>query len=328
MMKATRRQFLYRAAMTGAAASAGGLAFPAAAGTGATSGADTTSPEAVSIPGAGKVSIFSKNLHWLDYAEMAKVVAGLGFDGIDLTVRPAGHVLPERVTTDLPRAVEAIKKEGLAVYMITTSIDDARDPLAASILKTAGELGIGQYRTGWLGYDGKKSIDAYLSDATARLKDLAALSEEHKIMASYQNHSGPNFGAPVWDLYAALKQINSPWLRSQYDVMHATVEGANAWPMGLELVRPYLGSLDIKDFIWEKKNGKWSAQVVPIGEGMVDYKRFFSLVTQKGWTVPLSLHYEYPLGGAENGAKTLTMKREDVLHAMKTDLQKLKQMMA
>lgn len=324
-MKTNRRQFLYTSALTGATIATSALAHAEDDVIHPRSGNDAWQTNVVS--GAGKLSIFSKNLHWLNYEEMAKVVADLGFDGIDLTVRPAGHVLPERVTTDLPKAVEAIRKAGLSVYMITTAIEDASAPHSETILKTAGSLGIGQYRTGWFKYDGKKGIDAYLAETTSKLKDLAALSAEHKIIAAYQNHSGEYFGAPIWDLQAALRQINSPWLRSQYDIMHATVEGANAWPMGLELIRPYISSVDIKDFIWEKKNGKWNAQVVPPGEGMVDFKRFFSVVAQSGWKVPLSVHYEYPLGGAENGATTLTMKREDVLKAMKADCAKLKTMM-
>jgi L-ribulose-5-phosphate 3-epimerase len=324
-MKTNRRHFLYASALTGATMATNLFAHSGNEGVNGESCDDVIQTPQVS--GAGKLSIFSKNLHWLDYQQMASVVADLGFDGIDLTVRPAGHVLPERVTTDLPKAVEAIRKAGLSVFMITTAIDDATAPYAEAILKTASSLGIGQYRTGWFKYNGKQDINAYLSDAASKLKDLAALSAKHKIIAAYQNHSGEYFGAPIWDLQAALRQINSPWLRSQYDVMHATVEGANAWPMGLELIKPNISSVDIKDFVWEKKNGKWSTQVVPLGEGMVDFKRFFSIVAQDGWKVPLSVHYEYPLGGVENGATTLTMKREDVLQAMKADCVKLRGML-
>src|SRR3954465_14656586 len=87
-----------------------------------------------------KVSIFSKNLHWLDYEAMASVVAQMGFDGVDLTVRPEGHVLPERVAEDLPKAVAALKKEGLNVYMITTAILNADAAHTETILKTASAL--------------------------------------------------------------------------------------------------------------------------------------------------------------------------------------------
>src|SRR6185436_14252019 len=106
-------------------------------------------------PGAFTLNIFSKHLQWLDYSAMASVVAEMGFEGIDLTVRPEGHVLPERVQEDLPKAVEIIRKAGLNVYMITTAIASVNDPFAEAILKTASSLGIGYYRTGWISYDAK-----------------------------------------------------------------------------------------------------------------------------------------------------------------------------
>src|SRR5258708_28380065 len=38
------------------------------------------------------------------------------------TLRPGGHVLPERVTEDLPKAAEIIKKAGLKFPMCTADI--------------------------------------------------------------------------------------------------------------------------------------------------------------------------------------------------------------
>ena len=51
------------------------------------------------------VFLFSKHLQFLDYNSMSEVTAEMGFNGLDLTVRPKGHVLPERVADDLPKAV-------------------------------------------------------------------------------------------------------------------------------------------------------------------------------------------------------------------------------
>ncbi len=63
--------------------------------------------------GALDISVFSKCLQWLDYSGMAAITAEAGFDGVDLTVRQGGHVLPERVEEDLPMAVEAATKAGI-----------------------------------------------------------------------------------------------------------------------------------------------------------------------------------------------------------------------
>src|SRR4051794_18536152 len=80
-------------------------------------------------PGKIPVCIFSKQLQWMNYQDMANAMAELGYDGIDLTVRKGGHVLPERVSEDLPKAVEAAKKAGIGIYMISTEIEDAVNPL-------------------------------------------------------------------------------------------------------------------------------------------------------------------------------------------------------
>ena len=73
-----------------------------------------------------KIHILSKHLQFLNYRDMADAVVELGFAGIDLTVRPKGHVLPERVEDDLPKAIDAIGKAGLESSMMVTAIDDAR----------------------------------------------------------------------------------------------------------------------------------------------------------------------------------------------------------
>jgi sugar phosphate isomerase/epimerase len=279
------------------------------------------------------ISIFSKHLQWLDYDEMARVAAEMGFDGVDLTVRPQGHVLPERVEDDLPKAFEAVRQAGLDIHMITTSVTSADDPYAEKILKTAGSLGIRHYRMGWTYYDDSRPVEDTISLMQQQMSRLALLNERFSISGEYQNHSGVGaagiyFGGSVWDLAGVLKNLNSPWLGSQYDIYHATVEGANAWPVGLKLINPYIRTLDIKDFQWAKKDGKWSSESVPLGEGTVNYSKYLDLIKKSNIKCPVSMHYEYPLGGAEHGSKMLTMERERVIDAMRRDLAIFKKYLA
>ncbi len=327
-MKTSRRNFITRSVLATAGISAGLNSMIKA------SGSEVNSGEFKEIPydkdrEPFSISIFSKHLHWLDYSEMALVVTEMGFDGVDLTVRPQGHVLPEKVEEDLPKAMEAVSKAGKNIYMITTSINNAEDPLSEKILKTASSLGIRHYRMGWMYYDDNKTIEENISIVQRNMSKLAILNDKYSISGEYQNHSGIDsagiyFGASIWDLFSVLKNINSRWLGSQYDIYHATIEGANAWPVGLKLISPYIRTLDIKDFQWSKKDGKWSSESVPLGEGMVDFKKYFGLLKQYNISGPVSLHYEYPLGGAEQGDKMLTMKREEVVSAMRRDLKTLK----
>ena len=73
------------------------------------------------------VNLFSKHLQFLNYNDMAAAASEIGFDGLDLTLRPKGHVLPERVVDDLPKAAEAMSKYGMLPNMFTTNVWDITD---------------------------------------------------------------------------------------------------------------------------------------------------------------------------------------------------------
>jgi sugar phosphate isomerase/epimerase len=325
-MKKSRRKFLRESV----AATAGLTSGLAAAGSPVLPGVQSGKPDRVSgrPPAPLKVCIFSKQLHWLDYPQLAAVAAEVGFDGVDLTVRPDGHVLPERVAADLPKAVEAVRKAGLEVYMLTTALSDAAQPHAETILKTAAGLGITSYRTGWLDYQPDLDVPANLNAFRRKLAGLAALNQKYGIRGEYQNHAGTHLGAPVWDLWEVLKDLDRQWIGCQYDIRHAIVEGANSWPLGLQLLRPYIRTLDVKDFRWTGQNGKPVVENVPLGTGMVDFPKYLGLVKTYGLPGPVSLHFEYPLGGADQGAKTLTIPREQVIAAMRQDLRTLRTWLA
>ncbi len=271
------------------------------------------------------VHIFSKHLQWLDYEGMAKTAAEIGFDGIDVTVRPGGHVAPEQVEVALPKAVDAARRAGIKVEMITTAINDPNDPLTKPILRTAGQLGIRFYRMGYYRYDKNKRIEETLKEAVPRMRDLAAMNEHYGVAGSYQNHAGNGYvGAALWDLYLLLKDLDPKWIGSQYDIRHATVEGGMSWPTTFRLMAPYINTLVAKDFQWVQADGRSQVENCPLGQGMVDWTQYRKLLAAEQIETPISLHFEYPLGGAEHGRKTLSVDKKEVLDAMRLDLKTLR----
>ncbi|AHM61948.1 xylose isomerase-like TIM barrel protein [Flammeovirgaceae bacterium 311] len=282
----------------------------------------------INTPQAQKISfhIFSKHLQFLDYNGMAEVAAEIGFDGVDLSVRPGGHVLPEKVADDLPVAVAAIRQQGLLATMMTTAITDAAGRITKNVLRTAGKLGISHYRTNWLWYDENKGIEENLSDFKQILGALGKLNQELNITGDYQNHAGFNghpLGSPIWDLAAVLDELNNPKLGCQYDIRHATVEGATSWPLGLKRIYPHINTLVVKDFKWDKRDGQWQIINTPIGEGMVDFKKFFSLLKGYNISAPVSVHFEYDMPEHQKGL-TKEQIRQQTIRLMQQDLNKLK----
>lgn len=273
---------------------------------------------------ARKIYIFSKHLQWLNYDKMAETAKMVGFDGVDLTVRPKGHVLPEKVKMDLPKAVKAIKDKGLLANRMTIGATDPDDPITIDILEAASKEGVTNYRMGWFAYNQSISIQKNIDNFRNKLLKFEKLNEELGLVGAYQNHSGEMAGGPVWDMGLMLEGVDPELFGIRYDIRHATVEGGTAWPVGLKFVADRINSFDVKDFIWKEIDGKWKPYNVPLGEGMVDFDRYFGIIKELNIQGDFTLHLEYPLGGAEHGATELDGSSEIVISAMKHDLSKLR----
>ena len=272
------------------------------------------------------IGIFTKCLQFMQMGAMGELLAELGFSGSDMPVRPGGQVLPENVTTDLPKAFKILRNSGVGIPMITTAITDPEAPETNAILKTSAKLGIRHYRMGWINYDLKKSIIENLDTFRKTFDAFDKLHRKYGIRGEYQNHSGRSLGSTVWDIHQVLKDIDPEFTGVQYDVRHATVEGANSWILGMQLIAPWIGTTDIKDFIWEKNDrGQWRPKSVPLGEGMVDFETYFNEFKKLNITAPISIHYEYDLGGAEHGNKNTAMPLADIKRWLAKDLAWLKE---
>jgi L-ribulose-5-phosphate 3-epimerase len=265
------------------------------------------------------IAMFTKPLDDYELDFMAATMAMAGIDSFDLAVRPGGRVNPENVADELPRVIETGKKYGLTTELIVTSIREANTE-AELILKTAAHCGVKHYRLGYFSYDFKKGIWDSLQDTKRKLRPLVQLNEEAGIQAGYQNHSGTRLGAPVWDVWELIRDYPVEHISSQFDIRHAVTEGAASWILALRLMSKSIGSLAVKDFTWEVIDGKARVVSVPLGQGIVDFDQFFSLLHELGITAPISLHVEYPLLEGDEENLPLLQKQKIIATKLKKDV--------
>lgn len=262
--------------------------------------------------------IFSKHLPQTDWARLAQIVKQLGFNGIDLTVRPGGHVPPERAAEDLPKGVEALRAAGVLVPMITTGLTTGSDPTAKPILAAAGKLSIPYFKPGYYKY-AFKDVRAELDRAGQDFRTLTEVSKQHGVQCGFHNHDS-YLGAPLWDIARVIDGLDPKWVGYYFDVRHAVAEGGAAgWKIAFNLIAPRLKMIAIKDFYWEKTPKGWQIRNCPLGEGMVDWPAYFKLLRGANFTGPISLHVEYEIPGATKAAQ-----EENTLVAAQKDLKFLK----
>jgi L-ribulose-5-phosphate 3-epimerase len=263
---------------------------------------------------APPLCFFSKPLPQMDARRLGRALKSLGFSGVDLTVRPGGHVDPARVAADLPPFVATLRQEGVDVPMITTALVAESDPAARPTLETAARLNIRYYKPGYYQYqfiDLRKELDA----AGQQLRGLAGLSAQIGIQLGYHNHAG-NVGGSIWDIAATIDSLDAASAGYYFDVRHAVVEGGDGgWRTAFLRAAPRLKMIALKDFFWEKTASGWRQRHCPMGEGMVDWKTFFAMLAKSGFRGPASLHIEYEIPGA-----TAAAREERTLAAAARDL--------
>jgi L-ribulose-5-phosphate 3-epimerase len=276
-----------------------------------------------------KIGIVSRHLQWAPLEEAIDVSAALGFDAIEWNVRTGGHVDPARVEHELPRVVERTKKAGLAVEMITTSIQDAKSPHVEAILQTASGLGIRHYRGGqYFRYDYARDVWQQLQDLKPRVAALAELNAKYGTTVAYHTHSGAgNIGGNIWDFWEVIKDFEPRVVGLNYDIGHAAARGGSGWIDGAHLVARHITALAVKDARWAPSpKGGWRAEFVPLGDGIIDLKRTLDVLKRVNFDGPINIHYEHnELLGTDLGKWTLPMPRERFMTIVGKDLAYVRQ---
>ncbi len=241
--------------------------------------------------------------------DLCDLLAAAGCDGVQWTVRPGGHVEPERVREDLPRFVKAAESSGLRCRSICTALSDPAAPESEALLRVAADCGIELFRPAYQLYDRPDEAPAASLDRFRRaFAGFAALAAKTGVKASYQNHSpwwGPRvFGAVIWDLWEVLRDLDPATVGLEFDPMYAYFQTGQEWRHGFELVAPWVAALDLKDFRYvpSRTAGRpFEIEMVAAGEGILPWDEIRGLVAARAPRVPRILHFEWPLDPADLG---------------------------
>jgi sugar phosphate isomerase/epimerase len=266
--------------------------------------------------------VFSGNLARVPYAQLGEIAGQIGFEGVDITVMIGGHVDPRVTSVDLVRAFESVRGANLEVPMITTSITTAAEPTAFPVLYLTGKSQVPLFRLGAWTYGeatNGQAMDIRQRLALVRrdLTQLIPLEQRSEICALFPNRAGAYVGESTWDAQSIIEGIDPRWVGHMFDPAEATAEGgAGGWEAALRVALPRLKAVGLQDFYWEKQGDAWAMHKCPLGEGMVDFGKFFSILSAAHFNGPISIAMEYKPKDAPGAmSKDLAFTRKHVEQA-------------
>ena len=135
------------------------------------------------------IVLFEKPVQGLSYEEIADEVAKMGLRGLEATIRPTGHILPENAAKEIPGMLKALQAAGLDTVIAATRLIEA-DSKTSDFLKILRDNGITKYRTEYFYYTKEDDPIAQMRAFREKALKLAELNASLGMEGIYQLHSG------------------------------------------------------------------------------------------------------------------------------------------
>jgi len=267
---------------------------------------------------APAVCLYSKVLIKIGYIDLPMIVQGLGFDGVDLSVEQGGHVLPDKVDYSLMPALEAITGIGLDVPMITTDVTALQEKNSQEVLGLATYIGVPFFRPGHRKFTGSMQIEMQLPLVQRDIAGLVQLGRATKMVMGIHNYMEGSEGAAVADINRVIRPLEGQWVGYDFDVGYATMEGgAVGFDGPLAVALPRVKMVTVRDFKWDQSaGGPRQPKACPLGEGVVDFARFFAALAKARFAGPVTLPVDHnPAGQLEPIKRDLAFVRKQIAAA-------------
>lgn len=225
----------------------------------------------------------SQSLKWL-----GEFVSGLGFDGIELPVRPGYQVEPHTVAT-LPKAARELAEYGVKILSVAGPTDEAT-------IAACAEAGIPTIRVmAPIGRD-----ETYL-EAEARYRGeydaLIPLLDRYGVRVGVQNHYG-RFVTHALGLRALVQQYDRRHIGIVWDAAHEALEGMQP-DMALDVVWSHLCMVNLKNAFWRPVSGPeaevaaWQVYWTSGAQGRASWSDVAAVLKARGYRGIVCLTAEY-----------------------------------
>lgn len=237
--------------------------------------------------------------------ELAGFVKSLGFDGVELPVRPGYQVEPQDVVKGLPAAQRIMADRGLRIYSVAGPVDERTIAVCA-------ECGVPVIRI-CVGIDD----DGYLA-TEARLQrqydELVPVLDHYKVTLGIQNHCDRNI-CNAMGLKHLIDRYDPHQIAAVWDAAHNALNGEDP-EMAIDIIWSHLCMVNLKNAYWQRVNGpeaeqaEWRPYWTLGRHGLASWPRVTAELKRRAYSGVICLPAEYSDEGAVD-----RLIAEDIVYA-------------
>ena len=234
-------------------------------------------------------TVFTKPWKERSIPELGEFVGRLGFDGVELPVRPGFQVEPENIERDLPRAAKELAEFGVDIHSIAGPTDERT-------IAACGQMGIPMIRV-CIGIDMSKGYVATIDQLRRDYEALVPALDRHEVAIGVQNHCDLCIGSALGIVHA-IAPFDRKHVCAVLDVAHC---GLNGEPeeMAIDIAWPYLAMVNLKNSFRRRMSGpeaeasQWKTYWTSGRQGFVSWAKTAEVLKQRGYDGPVCLTAEY-----------------------------------
>lgn len=234
------------------------------------------------------ITVFTKPWPELPVEQLADLVASLGFDGIELPIRPGFQVEPENMKDELPKAAAIFRDLGLAIQSVATD-------LTPEAIEACAEAGVPILRT-MLSLDPELSYFENVDAFRQQCEGLMAATAGSGVSIGLQNHCD-RFASSAVSIMQAIEPLGSDHVSAVLDLGHTGLDG-ELEDIAIDVCWSRLSMVNLKNSVRERTSveegvQQWRRKWVPGKDGITNWDKGIEELGKRNYTGPICITAEY-----------------------------------
>lgn len=261
--------------------------------------------------GINQFTVFTKPWPDKSLPELAQFVKDLGFDGVELPVRPGFQVTPENVEQDLPEAARIFTEHGLKIESIAGTSDDA-------MIAACGEAGVPLIRI-MARVNMEVGYRATEVNFRKEFDRCMPLLEETEVAIGVQNHAGNFIGSAIGIMHL-LEQYDPKQIGIVLDLAHCSLAGEPV-PIALDIAWSHLLLVNLKNGCWRRigesdtGEARWKNYWTTSKEGLTSWQEVADELKWRNYQGDICLTAEYSVPPNDDSVHIERLVTEDFAYA-------------